>query len=91
MEKNIVDEKTKITENLTLTNRKTLKLEGIIEINSSNETLLSIKLKDTTLTITGQNMHISRLDVNTGMLDIEGNIDCIKYGKSGNIIKRLFK
>lgn len=86
-----INEKNTISENLTLTNRKTLKLEGIVEINSSNETLLSVKLKDTTLTITGQNMHISRLDVNLGILDIDGNIDCIKYGKNPNIFKRIFK
>ncbi len=84
-------EKLKVNENLNLTNRKTLKLEGIIEINSSSETLLSVKLKDTTLTITGQNMHITRLDVNLGILDIEGNIECIKYGKNANIFKRIFK
>lgn len=91
MDKNQPNEKIKINENLTLTNRKLLKLEGIVEINSSSETLLSAKLKDTTLTITGQNIHITRLDITLGLLDIEGNIECIKYGKSTNIFKRLFK
>ena len=91
MEKTQPNEKIKINENLTLTNRKLLKLEGIVEINSSSETLLSAKLKDTTLTITGQNIHITRLDITLGQLDIEGNIECIKYGKSTNIFKRLFK
>ena len=84
-------EKTKIHESIELTNRKTLKMEGIIEVNSSSETLLSAKLKDTTITISGQNLKITRLDVNLGLLDIEGNIDSIKYGKSGSIFKRLFK
>ena len=91
MDKNQPNEKIKINENLTLTNRKLLKLEGIVEINSSSETLLSAKLKDTTLTIIGQNIHITRLDITLGLLDIEGNIECIKYGKSTNIFKRLFK
>lgn len=84
-------EKTKIHESIVLTNRKTLKMEGIIEVNSSSETLLSAKLKDTTITISGQNLKITRLDVNLGLLDIEGNIDSIKYGKSSSIFKRLFK
>ena len=91
MEKNISAEKSKISETLTLFNRKSLKLEGIVEINSSSETLLSAKLKDTTLIITGQNLHITKLDVNLGILDIEGDVDSIKYGKSANIFKRIFK
>ena len=85
------NEKSKIHENLELINRKTLKIEGIVEVNSSSENLLSAKLKDTTITITGQNLKITRLDVNLGHLDIEGDIDCIKYGKTANIFKRIFK
>jgi len=81
----------KIIENLNLSNRKNLKLEGIVEIKSSSENFLLVKLKDTSLSISGQNMHITRLDVSLGLLDIEGEIDCIKYGKKTNFFKRLFK
>lgn len=92
MEKNIqTTEKNKITESLELKNRKNLKLEGITEVNSSSETLLSLKLNNTDLLISGQNLHITKLDVSLGLLDIEGNIECIKYGKPGNFFKRLFK
>ncbi len=91
MEKNNTTEKTKINENLTLINRKTLKFEGLVEVNSSSETLLAMKLKDTTLTITGQNLHITRLDVTLGILEAEGLVDSIKYGKQANIFKRIFK
>ena len=84
-------EKSITNENLILSNRKILKLEGIVEIMSSSENQLNIKLKDTSLVISGQNMHITRLDVSTGVLEVEGLIDSIKYGKSVNIFKRLFK
>ena len=91
MEKNTSLEKNKINESLTLHNRKTLKLEGLIEINSSSETLISTKLKDTSLTISGQGLHITRLDIALGILEVDGIIDSIKYGKQANIFKRLFK
>lgn len=81
----------KLYESVSLINRKNLKLEGIIEINSSSENLLSIKLKETTLTICGQNMHITHLDINTGILEVEGIITSIKYGKNENIFKRIYK
>lgn len=90
MEKTTV-ENTKISENLILTNRKSLKLEGIVEINNSSESQLSIKMKDTNLIIFGQNLNITRLDVELGILEVEGLIDCIKYGKSIGFIKRIFK
>lgn len=84
-------EQNKLSESLSLINRKNIKLEGIVEINSSSETLLSVKLKDTILTITGQNMHISKLDINTGILEVDGVISSIKYGKTENFFKRIFK
>lgn len=84
-------EKTKSFESLSLANRKLLRLEGIVEILTSSDTQINIKLKDTGLLINGQNMNITKLDVSTGALEVEGIIDCIKYGKSGNIFKRLFK
>ncbi len=91
MEKNTSTENNKVNESLALINRKSLKLEGLVEINSSSENLLSVKLKDTTLTITGQNLHIARLDIALGILEADGVIDGIKYGKQANIFKRIFK
>ena len=84
-------EHNKIRENIILSNRKSLKLEGIVEIVNSCETLINIKLKDTNLVINGSNMHIIKLDVENGILEIDGLIECIKYGKSANIFKRIFK
>ena len=84
-------EHNKLKENLLLSNRKSLKLEGIIEIVNSCETLINVKLKDTNLLVNGSNMHIIRLDVENGILEIDGLIECIKYGKSTNIFKRMFK
>lgn len=84
-------ESPKYNESLTLTNRKVLKLDGIVEINSSSETQLSVKLKDTTLNIIGSNMHIIKLDVEMGTLEVEGLISLIKYGKNENFFKRIFK
>ena len=84
-------EQNKLNETLSLINRKNLKIEGIVEIISSSDNLLYIKVKDTNLTICGQNMHITRLDVNTGILEVDGIITLIKYGKSDNFFKRIFK
>jgi sporulation protein YabP len=92
MEKNnAVNDKNKYSENITLVNRQNLKLEGIVEIKSSSDTNLNLKLKDTTLNINGQDLNIKKLDIESGTLEVDGTIDCIKYGKSGNVLKRIFK
>ena len=80
-----------LNESITLNNRKDLKIEGIVEIISTAENGLCMKLKDTNLTITGENIHITKLDIATGILEASGNFFLIKYGKTGNILKRIFK
>lgn len=90
MEK-VVNLSNSVNENLCLGNRKSLNLEGIVEILASSENNLIVKLKDTTLYISGTGINIQKLDINSGILQAEGSFDCIKYGKSGNIFKRLFK
>ena len=62
-----------------------------VESVASSETLLNIKLKDTNLIINGQNMHITKLDISTGMLEVTGDIESLKYGKKVNVFKRIFK
>lgn len=92
MEKTItLNTTTTQNENLNLINRKTLNIEGIVEIIASNDNNITLKLKDTILTIYGSNINITKLDINSGILQADGNFDSFKYGKSGNIFKRIFK
>lgn len=93
MEKILSNEKTNTNnELLILSNRKNLQLEGISEVISTSDTCLVLKLKDTTINITGEGIYIKKLDVNSGTLEAEGKFNNIKYGvKSGNFLKRIFK
>ena len=82
---------TQLSENLTLTNRKQIKLDGIIEIISTSDTSISLKLKNSPLTITGTNINITKLDIELGILEASGNFETIKYTKSGGLFKKIFK
>jgi len=82
---------TQTNNNLILKNRKYITLDGINQIISSNENNIFAKLKDTSIYITGNQIHITRLDIEQGILEAEGIFDSIKYGKSTNIFKRIFK
>ncbi|MBE5738577.1 MAG: sporulation protein YabP [Clostridiales bacterium] len=76
---------------LGLENRKKLHLIGVNEILSSNETCIILKLKDTTLNISGTNINITKLDTETGTLDADGNFDKLIYGKTTSFFKRIFR
>lgn len=92
MQKLEQDHLSKITdENLILTNRKTLQLEGITEVIATSESNLYLKLKNTNLQITGSNITITKLDVEKGILEANGNFDTIKYGKTGGFLRKIFK
>ncbi len=78
-------------ESILLNNRKYLKLEGIVEVISTSDTAINLKLKDTSLFISGEQINILKLDINSGILEAEGKFALIKFGKSGNFLKRLFK
>lgn len=78
-------------ESISLLNRKHLKLSGLAEILSSSDTNITLKLKDTTLNIVGNDINILKLDIESGTLEAEGKFEKFTYGKETNILKRIFK
>lgn len=92
MEKTTKDQVTKSRdENLILSKRTEIKLDGIVEINYSNDSSISAKLHDTNITIMGNNLHVIKIDTENGILEANGNIETIKYGKNQGLFKRMFK
>jgi len=72
--------------------RKTLQLTGVEKVESSNEVQIVCIVMNSPLVITGKNMHVKKLDVEQGQVEIEGNIDSIKYqAERQNFFKRIFK
>ena len=79
--------------NIILNNQSKLIMTGVQEVYSTNDKILILKSNNKKLTITGTNLNITKLLVDTGELEANGTIDCIKYSASnqGNLLKRLFK
>ena len=90
-----MEQKKEITnQSLSLINQSQLKLTGISDIISSNDKILILKINKNRLTITGNNINILKLIVETGELEATGNFDCIKYSNNtnnGGLLKRIFK
>ena len=78
---------------LILNNQRHISLTGIQEVYSANDKSLYLKTNNKKLLITGQNINITKLIVETGELEADGIFDSIRYSTkvSGNIFKRIFK
>lgn len=78
---------------ILLQNKKSLTMTGVTRVDSTNETGVSVMIGDTPLDIVGTDIHISKLDVEKGVIELDGDINTIKYNQKskGNFVKRLFK
>lgn len=79
---------------LTLVNRKILNLTGIEKVVGISDSELLVEVDGVALSVQGSNMEVKKLDVESGILEIEGLIYNIKYfdkKQKLNFIKRIFK
>lgn len=95
MEQNNVNEmKQNIKPNkIVITNQKEINLTGITKVNSATETNISLIINNKNLVIEGEKLHVLKLDVDSGIIDVEGCINTLKFDKSKqnkNIFKRIF-
>lgn len=79
---------------ISLLNRKDLTISGIKKAIVLSETSLALELENSLLQISGKNMEVKKLDVESGFLVVEGQIDGFKFSspkeKTG-FFKKIFK
>ena len=76
---------------ILVNNRENITISGITKMISSNDSTITMLIKTTKLIVNGKNLHIEKLDVENGLLDASGTIDCIKYSGNEGFVKRIFK
>ncbi|WMJ23662.1 sporulation protein YabP [Paludicola sp. MB14-C6] len=94
----MLDEKNaiKLPHNLILEDRKTLSISGVEDIDSFDENMVVLFTEQGELTIRGKNLHINKLNVETGELTMDGNIVAIVYSeqqqkKQGGVFSKMLK
>ncbi len=90
------EKKTAAAHHLILENRKALTATGVSNVDSFNEQMIVAYTSLGELTIIGEGLHISRLDMETGELSVDGEISSMSYsessGKEGTgFFSRLFR
>ena len=79
---------------LIVNNRKSSSLSGVTDVIAfdMNEVLLETELG--MLMIKGKDLHVNRLDLDKGEVDIDGQVDALNYsqvpGRKGSIIGKFF-
>jgi sporulation protein YabP len=83
-------------QNLILENREKLSISGIIDVESFNDESVVIDTELGVLIVSGDDLHISKLNIDSSELSIEGTIISCEYsdrdsrGKAGFFAK-MFK
>ena len=82
---------------MTMVNRKNCSLTGITDVIAFDEKEVVLETQMGTLFIRGENIHIKRLTLELGEVDVEGSIDAYMYSgkkemeKNDSLLSRLFR
>lgn len=89
------NDKSKIHD-VILKNRKNLSITGVLDVDNFDEETVTTYTDQGELTIKGENLHISKINLDTGDITLDGTItaliysDNIKLNKQ-NFLSRLFR
>jgi sporulation protein YabP len=78
-------------------NRERVLVSGVEDVDNFNEEEVNFQTESGYVTLTGSDLHITRLNLDEGQLIIEGIINGIAYsgaheqGEGGGFFSRLFK
>jgi len=93
------ERKNRKTHNVVIYNRKQMTVSGVIRVDNFNENIIVLITDVGQMTIEGVDLHISKLSLETGDMNIDGDITGIYYtdetessgGKSSKFFSKLFK
>lgn len=67
---------------LSMDNRGKMRMTGINDVVSFDENKIVLDTDYGSLTVKGNNLHVNRLSVEKGELDVDGMIDAFAYAES---------
>ncbi len=89
--------KTAKRQEIKMLNRKMLEISGVLNVESFDSEEFLLETECGFLTIKGSNLHIKNLNLEQGLVAIEGLVDALVYldansqGKSKGFLGKLFK
>ena len=95
-----MDEKSNVgkSHKVLLVNRKTGAFSGVVDVLSFDVSERLLETERGMLLIKGHDLHVNRLSLEKGEIDVEGRIDALTYSdvktagkQTGTLLGRLFK
>lgn len=92
----VEEKKAIVPHNVIFEERKRLTISGVTDIESFDEQTVVVYCQTGELAIRGEGLHINRIDVDTGELNLEGvRIDSLVYSDNlpsrGGFFSKLFR
>lgn len=88
-------QKKEATHHVIMEGRERLSVSGVDDVDSFDESKIVMYTTKGMLTVSGAELHIERLSIEGGEVDIEGIIDSLVYTQEGGgqrgLFARLFK
>lgn len=83
-------EENKLTKShkITLTNRKGGNFTGVLDVISFDISEIFLETEQGMLNVKGKDLHVNRLNLEKGEVDIEGVIDALSYSQVPTSIKK---
>lgn len=87
------------THKLTLNNRRSCTVTGVVDVLSFDVSEIMLETDQGMLMIKGNELHVNRLTLEKGEVDIDGKIDSLTYSEAGSsygskgesLLSKLFK
>lgn len=78
---------------VTLINRSNLAITGVEKVVSATNNMVNLVVSGSQMCVEGTNLYVAKLDIDQGIIVLEGIVNNIKYGsqKKGPLFKRILK
>ena len=79
---------------IILKDRKYMSVTGVKDVNAFTEENIVLTLETSSLIVKGENLHISKLDLESGNVILDGKVNSLQYIKEvsdKSFIKRLLR
>lgn len=91
------ERKTTLSHKLMLENRQGGTITGVLDVHSFDEEEMILLTEAGKLVIKGEQLHVKRLNLENGEVDIEGKVNSLTYTsksvekKDESLLKRMFR